>query len=251
MNKSPKDGGGFSGSTSHPVPGNTYGGFAVDAPAAGRPEAPPPGAPAAVANPAPHTRPAGPAPLRGARKTAGWTIAAVVALGALAGLALTLARAPEPDAPPPVPLPEMRAAMARSAPDTAAAAPSLPSPARVAVAPAVPDLAPPPAARPAGPSAGRSPRSRCGQTPGAPGCPDRAGPALDQEVDAAFAAAMRASAEAGTLGAAQQAWIVHRDQTRRTDPGLAEDLDRARILELKALAARSEAPHDGGVDARD
>jgi uncharacterized protein YecT (DUF1311 family) len=61
--------------------------------------------------------------------------------------------------------------------------------------------------------------------------------ALDEELNKAFADAIRAGAPAGDLSAEQENWIIRRDRIRRNDPALAEDLYRARIAELQALSA--------------
>jgi hypothetical protein len=88
------------------------------------------------------------------------------------------------------------------------------------------------------------------------GCRRLGASALDAQVNEAFAAAMRSGSPAGPLGQDQQDWIIRRDRLRTRDPGLAEDLDRARIAELQDMASRvgdhapappNAAAGDGGL----
>ena len=65
--------------------------------------------------------------------------------------------------------------------------------------------------------------------------------ALDQEVNKAYAEALRAGAPAG-LAQAQENWVIRRERLQREDPDMAEDLARARIAELQALAAKKPEP---------
>lgn len=117
--------------------------------------------------------------------------------------------------------------------------------ARLAAAPPAAEAAPPIASRrPAQAEAQiKTPtkaQSGCGSATagGRSACPDAAFAALDKQLNAAFAAAMRSSGAPGPLGRDQQDWIIRIDGVRRTDPGAAEDLYRARIAELHALASR-------------
>ena len=63
--------------------------------------------------------------------------------------------------------------------------------------------------------------------------------ALDEELNKAYAEAIRSGAAAGPLSEQQESWIIRRDRVRRDDPDLAEDLYRARIAELQALSAQN------------
>jgi uncharacterized protein YecT (DUF1311 family) len=135
---------------------------------------------------------------------------------------------------------EQPPALEAAAPQAAAPAIDVP-PAAAPVAAARPPAAsavPRPAAAPKTPADGR-PRSTS-QAAADRAATDRvsASAALDQEVNKAYAEALRAGAPAGPLGEAQENWIIRRDRLRREDPEMAEDLARARIAELQALATK-------------
>lgn len=113
-----------------------------------------------------------------------------------------------------------------------------PAPLAMAVTAEIPDAA---AQEPARPEPPRTPAPR--PQPKTPS-PARAsgGPrfaALDEELNKAYAQAIRSGAAAGPLSEQQENWIIRRDRVRRDDPDLAEDLYRARIAELQALSAQN------------
>jgi uncharacterized protein YecT (DUF1311 family) len=124
-------------------------------------------------------------------------------------------------------------------PGAAEATHSLPAaPLAMAVTAAIPDAV---AQEPAHPDPPRAPAAR---PPSKTSNPARAvgGPrfvALDEELNKAYAEAIRSGAPAGPLSEQQETWIIRRDRVRQDDPDLAEDLYRARIAELQALSAQN------------
>lgn len=171
----------------------------------------------------------------------GWSLAAFVGVAAVVGVTQSRRSPPVP----PAETPET-ASQSNGATVTAPPQPAPLPVARLSTARIVEDV---PAREPASPVT--SPRSaktasktkteaqsRCGgATAGGP-CPDVAFAALDKQVNAAFAAAMRSSATPGPLGRDQQDWIIRVDRIRREDPASAQDLYRARVTELRALASK-------------
>ncbi|HKR87354.1 MAG TPA: hypothetical protein VJS38_04205, partial [Phenylobacterium sp.] len=129
-------------------------------------------------------------------------------------------------------------------------------PAPVAVRPAQPAAAPPkPLARASvPPKAAPAPRTLAKGRSSAQAAADRAATdrvsalaSLDQEVNKAYAEALNAGAPVGPLSVAQESWIIRRDRVRREDPDMAEDLARARIAELRGIAASNAAAEPQGT----
>lgn len=212
--------------------GETYGGFAVDPPRDAADGAEGQDGDARTYLNSEYRR--RPRRRRGLSPTvAGGAAACVVAVGAALGVAWSGARQPSQFAPEPVAA-DLRAAVLRPAPVARIDAPEpvavLP-PDPVAAAAPVADVAPRPAPKRLVPTAKGA---GCGAD-----CQARIA-ALDREVNQAFADAMRSGVDPGPLGAAQQDWIIRRDRVRRTDPALAEDLYRARIVELQAMGGEAE-----------
>jgi hypothetical protein len=238
------------GPIDHPAPAQTYGGFAAQGPAesagldAPR-ETPPPTYAGLPVRPDTARRSASP-------RNLGWTGVVLVAFAALLGVVVTQSRWSMP-APPARDTAPQGAAAKKTVPpppvvrvDTARVATAIPAPAPAPAPTRAPTPAPtltrgdepaPPVARRAAET--KAAASRCGRD-GA--CPDKRFAALDRQVNAAFAAAMRSSAEPGPLGQDQQNWIIRLDRVRRKDPGAAEDLYRARVAELRALASKDSEP---------
>jgi uncharacterized protein YecT (DUF1311 family) len=67
-------------------------------------------------------------------------------------------------------------------------------------------------------------------------CDDPTLAALDQQLNRAFGAAVRAGAPRAELRAEQDAWVFRRDAVARRSPGALADYYRARIAHLDALA---------------
>jgi hypothetical protein len=217
-----------------PVLGVTYHGFA--APRFAR------GDPASVDRPKPRTYVR--SELRRHRPSRGAAaLTVIVALavafcgGAFMGLVLpqdqSPASAPGAAAPPPPPPPE-----------TAETVAGTPTPAR-AIRVKVPRAPPPLRALrtiaklpPSGAVTQARPTS-CAASPAAPGCQPPKIAALDREMNAALAAAIRAGAPGGPLGAAQESWILRRDRAARASRELEADLYVARIAELRSMAGES------------
>lgn len=245
-----------SGSALDPIPGQTYGGFAAARPATSQNADRPLRSSPADAGGATQ---AGASWRRFFPASRGKAIGALVAIAAVTGGVMTrlpwspphaqtqaqtqartqapiAAPTAEPLRPAPAPVAGLK---------TAPAAEALPASPPVS-APAVKVASSTSIARPAksGPSAG------CKAEAGGAGravCPDIAFAALDRQVNAAFAAAMRSGAPAGALGQQQQDWIIRRDRVRREDPNAAKDLYLARIAELHALASRGGEPAPASV----
>jgi uncharacterized protein YecT (DUF1311 family) len=236
-----------------PLPNATYAGFAASAPgvAASRPSPPPGHAPgqARTYSRAELRRPRarrGLAPL----VATGTALAAIVVLGGglayalfgpMAGGPLTLLQQHDRVELPPIAAGPQIPLLAPE--PTPAIDPASPTPPPVVLAEATPREALAPTLvrqetprRVAASKPKPSGSSACG-----PDCED-APPfaALDQELNKAFADAIRAGAPAGELGEKQENWIIRQDRIRRDDPALAEDLYRARIAELQALSAHHE-----------
>lgn len=202
---------------------------------------------------------------------AAMAVVAVLGVGAAVGAALLYEPKAELSAPPPPPPIETATPAAEmTEPSIAAPAPGLAAettpttnepapvaeaaPAPAAVRAARPATAPPkPIARTAvAPKAAPVARTVARGRSSTQAAADRAATdrvsalaALDQEVNKAYAQALNAGAPVGPLSVAQENWIIRRDRVRREDPDMAEDLARARIAELQAIAANAASDPQG------
>lgn len=152
---------------------------------------------------------------------AGAALATTFALGAVLGFVLV--HRPEPVSPRPEPAP---AALV-----TGTERPLPPAPLAMAVT--EPAATTPPA--PPRPTPPRPPKAR-------PASRDPQFAALDEQLNKAYADAIRAGAAAGPLSEQQESWIIRRDRIRHQDPEMAADLYRSRIAELQALATQPSEP---------
>lgn len=181
-------------------------------------------------------------------------VLAVAFVGAAVGVALLYEPQANLPALPPPPAETAPSHLAEvSLPSAGALAPPLPeetqpaAPAAIEVPPAqAPAAAPRPPPRPVAPVAAPKAPPAAKARSAAQAAADRAATArvsalaaLDQEVNKAYAEALNAGAAPAPLAAAQQEWIIRRDRIRREDPEMAEDVARARIAQLQAIATRS------------